>query len=160
MEESAAAAKKFGMSTASVKGQEKKQQDNRLSMMLQRQAQVAKAKASGALNAPAAGAKRKPEKTVEVSVDDLLAHFDAPSAVPKKKQSTLPRATKVLAVKSLLAVETILLVQIFGGTGLTVSVLNSRRHGLLVQGRRGPTAPCSPPWIARSARPCRSASRY
>jgi hypothetical protein len=46
MEESAAAAKKFGMSTASVKGQEKKQQDNRLSMMLQRQAQVAKAKAT------------------------------------------------------------------------------------------------------------------
>ena len=97
MEESGAAAKKFGMSMASGKGQEKKQQDNRLSMMLQRQAQVAKAKASGALGAPAgAGAKRKPEKTVEVSVDDLLADFDAPAPVPKKKQSTLPRGTKVL----------------------------------------------------------------
>jgi hypothetical protein len=125
MEESAAAAKKFGMSTASVKGQEKKQQDNRLSMMLQRQAQVAKAKASGALNAPAAGAKRKPEKTVEVSVDDLLADFDAPSAVPKKKQSTLPRATKVLAVETRLAVEKKLLVQIFGGSALTVSFLST-----------------------------------
>ncbi len=98
MEESAAAAKKFGMSVATGKGQEKKQQDNRLSMMLQRQAQVAKAKASGALSAPAgAGAKRKPEKTVEVSVDDLLADFDAPAAVPKKKQSTLPRVPKVRA---------------------------------------------------------------
>ena len=96
MEESAAAAKKFGMSMASGAGQEKKQHDNRLSMMLQRQAQVAKAKASGTLGAPAgAGAKRKPEKSVEVSVDDLLADFDAPAAVPKKKQSTLPRGPKV-----------------------------------------------------------------
>ena len=92
MEETGAAARKFGMTTSN-KGPEKKRTDHTLSMMLQRQAQVAKAKKEGSLGgASGAGVKRKPEKTVEVGLDDLLADFDAPAPVPKKKQSTLPRA--------------------------------------------------------------------
>ena len=84
-------AKKFGMAAAS-KAPEKKRTDHSLSMMLHRQAQVAKAKAAGTLTADSGtGAKRKAEKTVEVGIDDLLADFDAPATVPKKKQSTLPR---------------------------------------------------------------------
>lgn len=91
MEETGAAARKFGMTT-NDKGPEKKRTDHTLSMMLQRQAQVAKARKEGSLGvASGAGVKRKPEKTVEVGLDDLLAHFDAPAPVPKKKQSTLPR---------------------------------------------------------------------
>ena len=99
MEENAAAARKLGMSTIN-KPEVKKRTDHTLSMMLQRQAQVAKAKADGTLGSSSSvGAKRKPEKTADVSFDDLLADFDAPASVPTKKQSAFPRvAPRVCSV--------------------------------------------------------------
>ena len=59
------------MTTMNDKAKEKKRTDNTLSMMLQRQAQVAKAKAAGSVG-PAAGAgvKRKQEKAADVGVDE------------------------------------------------------------------------------------------
>jgi len=101
MEENSAAARKYGMTAASDKGPEKKRTDHTLSMMLQRQAQVAKAKASGSMgSSSSAGVKRKQDKVIDVGFDDLLADFDAPAAVPKKKQSILPRsAPKVRAAR-------------------------------------------------------------
>jgi len=105
MEESSAAAKKFGMTTLNDKAKEKKRTDHTLSMMLQRQAQVAKAKAAGSTGAAAgAGVKRKQDKVADVGFDDLLADFDAPAAVPKKKAFAAPRsAPKVCTTPSLSA---------------------------------------------------------
>lgn len=82
MEESSTMARKLGMTTTTGK-EEKKRTDHSLSMMLQRQAQVAKAKASGSLATSGTGVKRKPEKAVEVSMDDLLADFGSVSQVSR-----------------------------------------------------------------------------
>ena len=73
-------AKKFGMAAAS-KAPEKKRTDHSLSMMLHRQAQVAKAKAAGAAVAPAHTANAAapaPETNAELlgpEANDIIAAY-------------------------------------------------------------------------------------
>lgn len=163
MEESSAAAKKFGMTMLNDKAKEKKRTDHTLSMMLQRQAQVAKAKAAGSTGAAAgAGVKRKQEKVADVGFDDLLADFDAPAAVPKKKAFAAPRSVpKVCTVPSVSAAPACLRLSSQSRTHLAAwAPRDSPGQGRSGPERRARMAPSSPRWIARNARPCHSASRY